>query len=81
LRCHWLDPPNIFEKETVKSMYLLTEWKGRTGRYLAQGHGRMYRVQQGVTAKKRKEKSRVENKNERKTKTHRHSGQAGQYAF
>ena len=24
---------------TVNNMYLLTEWEGRTGKYLARGHG------------------------------------------
>ena len=28
-------------------MYLLTEWEGRTGKYLARGHGRTERAQRG----------------------------------
>ena len=28
-----------FYKKTAKNMYLLTEWEGRTGKYLARGHG------------------------------------------
>ena len=29
------------------NMYLLTEWEGRTGKYLARGHGRTERAQRG----------------------------------
>ena len=38
----------IFERSTCRSiMYLLTEWEGRTGKYLARGHGRTERAQRG----------------------------------
>ena len=31
--------PSEFRFLTVNNMYLLTEWEGRTGKYLARGHG------------------------------------------
>ena len=36
----WIKAWNyIIYPMNVSTMYLLTEWEGRTGKYLAQGHG------------------------------------------
>ena len=37
MSCPWVD--NRAAKDQDKTMYLLTEWEGRTGKYLARGHG------------------------------------------